>query len=712
MVDQGPPAAALTGALTTLGLDMGGTFVDCVVARPGLPTVEAKAPTTPDDPVSGIMAAVRAAAAATGIGVRALLGGTGAIVHGTTLGLNTLLGGDGARVGLLTTRGHEDAILIGRVRQKVAGLRPHEMTRVADLRKPPPLVPRQDIEGIHERIDAAGQVVVRLDEAGVVAAADRLLGRGCEALVVAFLWSHVRPEHEQRAAALIARAHPTVHVVCSSAVAPVIGEYERTTAAVVNAALLARFSGYLGRLQGALGEAGFAGRVWIMGMTGGVMPLEAALASPVETLRSGPVGGIMASARTGERLGRSSLIATDMGGTSFDVGLIVDGEAQHADITVVGQVDLATPAVAIRSIGAGGGSVVSLDELGGLHVGPRSAGAFPGPACYGRGGREPTVTDADLMLGRLDPRAVLGGGISLDPEAARQALAPLAERLGLGLVEAAGGIVRVADAQMADLVRTATLERGHDPRQFTLVAYGGAGPVHVGRFAADVGVREVIVPASASVFSALGLATARYRRTYRRSRRLPVPLVAALVGPVVRELTAQARGDFATSGLDGALALAPWVDMRYRRQTHQLRVPGVLDDRGEMDVEALGPRFEALYERTFGHDTGYAAAGLECTAIGLHAMALAAVAEPQATGSARRRRGTGGTPRERHRPVWFDGWRDSPIVEAGDARLVGGVDGPAIVEWGATSLVVHPGQCATVDDEGNLRLQLSGEARP
>ncbi|MGH3076502.1 MAG: hydantoinase/oxoprolinase family protein, partial [Gaiellales bacterium] len=323
---------------------------------------------------------------------------------------------------------------------------------------------------------------------------------------------------------------------------------------------------------------------------------------------------------------------------------------------------------------------------------------------------------ADLVLGRIDPAAVLGGEIHLDPVAAERAIACIAERLGVSVVEAAGGIVRIADAQMADLIRTATIERGHDPRAFTLVAFGGAGPLHVGRFAADVGVREAIVPRSAGVFSALGLATADYRRTYRRSRRMRLPLDPGTVAPFVDELREQAEADFAAARIEGGLTLTPWVDVRYRRQTHQLRVPATWQGGVTMDVEPVQRAFEALYDRTFGTGTGYAAAGIESTAIGLHAVASGA--GPVATlerswsdgpdwrpGASSTLMGAAG-PAARHRPVWFDGWVDAtPVHAAADLGPDATIHGPAIGDWGVTSLVVHRGQNATVDEAGNLRLR-------
>ena len=692
--------------MTTIGIDMGGTFVDCVVRFDDGTTVDRKAATTPDDPVEGILAALRSASEAAGRDLASLLRGTESIVHGTTLGLNAVIGRTGGRVGLLTTRGHEDALLIGRVHQKVAGLRPEELTRPSELRKPAPLVPRTDIVGIDERIDATGQVVVPLDEDGIVRAATTLAANGCSAIAVAFLWGHAWPDHEQRAAALVAAELPEVPVVCSSEIAPVLGEYERIAATVVDATLREPFGRYLERLGARLRDEGASGRLWVMGMVGGVVPWEEAAARPVQTLRSGPVGGIVATAEIGRRLGHAPLIATDMGGTSFDVGLLVDGEPIQADQTIVGQFHLAVPSVEIRSIGAGGGSIAWLDDTG-IHVGPRSAGAVPGPACYGRGGAEPTVTDADLVLGRLEPGQVLGGEIRLDTARAVAAIEPLARELGLGVVETAAGIVDVADAQMANLIRTATLERGHDPRRFSLVAFGGAGPLHVGGYGSALGFEEALIPPSASVLSALGLATADHRRTYRRSLRRRLPIDPVELAGVIATLERSAEADLARSGVDAHLETRPWVAMRYRRQTHVLRTPLERASDGGIDTTALEPAFETRFEATFGPGTGYAAAGIEIVTAGLDAVAMRPAGVRRDDVSTWRPRGPVAPMTSRQ--VWFDGWHDSAILDG--ARLAPGmaVEGPAIVAWGATSVVVAPGRSVTLDPDGVLHLRLGPE---
>ena len=477
-----------------IGVDMGGTFVDCVVQGAGRVVAVGKSPTG-TDPVEGIRAAVTVAGQALGLGLADVLGKTSEIVLGTTVGLNALLSRTGSGgIGLLTTRGHEDAILIGRVHQKVAGLGPHEVIRVSELRRPEPIVPRWLIKGINERVDADGSTVVELDEDGVAASADDLVGAGCRAIAIAFLWSFRDPAHERRTAEIVRQRHPQIQLCLSSEIAPVLGEYERVSTTVVNAYLLDVVGGHLERVSETLAASGFRGRVLVMTSAGGSVPLEQVVTRPVDTLGSGPVGGVIAAQDLLAQVGIDGCLTADMGGTSFDVGLVTAAGSATTDLTVVAQLHLAVPAIDVRSIGAGGGSIAWLDNDGRLHVGPQAVLPGVGPACFGRGGTDATVTDADLLLGRLDPTATFGADISLKLEPARTAVQRLADRLGVDTVTAAAGIVRIADAQMADLIRRMSIERGHDPRGLAVVAFGGAGPLHVGSFAPDLGVREALVP--------------------------------------------------------------------------------------------------------------------------------------------------------------------------------------------------------------------------
>lgn len=682
-----------------LGIDVGGTFVDCAVLSGGRIVALGKSPTRPDDPTASVLESIAAGAASLGLADRDLLARVDEIAHGTTLGLNALLTRSGTPVGLLATLGHEDALPIGRVHQKVAGLGADELLRVAELAKPEPLVPRRRIYGIHERVDATGAELVALDVAGVARAVEALADDGCESLAIAFLWSFRNPDHERRAGEIARHVRPTLGISLSSDVAPVLGEYERTAATVVNAYLAKVQQGYLERLSAALAERGFRGRLGVLLSSGAIVPARTAGSLPVQTLRSGPVGGAIAVAWLGRRLGVTNLLATDVGGTSFDVALVVDGRPEQSDVTVAARLHLATPSIDVVSIGAGGGSIAWLDNDGGVHVGPRSAGAAPGPACYGRGGTEPTVTDADLVLGRLNPGAVLGGRIPLDRAAAERAIGRLARVTGVDVPAMAAGLVRVADASMADLVRRVTVERGHDPRRLVLVAYGGAAGLHAGSYAIDAGAREVVLPLGASLFSAFGLALAEAGRTYQRSGPLVAPLDPAVVRAVFGAMARAARADLGGADVD----LRREIDFRYRRQTHRLAValdPGAI--RAGL-LERAVARFEADYELVYGPGTAYCAAGIEATAFRLVAIVPRrdgdAGADPVRSARARPAYASGS------RPVYFDRWVDrTPIFDGTAVRPGHTLRGPAVVDWPTTGLLVHPGQRVTFDRLGHAHL--------
>jgi N-methylhydantoinase A len=691
-----------------IGVDVGGTFVDAAVLRDGLTVGVGKALGDPADLGDGVVAALGGAADELGLDVRALLGDTAEIVYGTTVGLNALLTRTGPPVGLVTTRGHEDAILIGRVHQKVAGLGRDRITSVARLAKPEPLVPRWRIRGIDERIDQSGREVVVLDEAGVLDAARALAAEGCRALAIAFLWSFRDDRHERRAAELIRAALPELPLSVSSEVAPVLGEYERVAATVVNAYLLGPHHDSLAALAARLAGLGFAGRLSVAQSSGGVDPAGVE-ATPVQALRSGPAAGVEAAIDLGRRLGSPDLVATDVGGTSFDVGLVLDGRAQLRETTIVDQFHLAVPSLDCPSIGAGGGSIAWLDPEGALHVGPRSAGAEPGPACYGRGGTDPTVTDADLLLGRLNPDALLGGRVPLHRRAAERAIGRLAKVLGVSSDVAAAGIVRVADAAMADLVRRVTMERGRDPRTLTMVAYGGAGPLHAGAVAAEVGIRRLAVPRDASVFSALGLARSARGRIVTRSGPVNAPFDAGSIAAFFAAMELEAAEALRGRGA-GSTSVRREVDLRYRRQTHQLAIQ--LDD-GPIDDRALGrllEGFEAEYERRFGAGSAYRAAGIEATMFRVIAEEPVIVARdgrdeelvtpPERRGGHRESRAT--------RPVWFGRWVEATPVHPGPSLQPGDrLAGPAVVDWPSTTLLLHPGDRAEVLRLGDIVVEVS-----
>jgi N-methylhydantoinase A len=681
-----------------IGVDTGGTFVDCVVVDAKGRAVAEKALAAPDAPLQAVLSVLEQAAVTLGLSVSDLLAATSGLVHGTTVGLNTLVTRAGSQVGLLTTCGHEDALLIGRVHQKVAGLSWDQVTRVAELNKPAPLVPRWRIKGIHERIDTEGAVVVRLDEPGVLEAAADLVQQGCDALAICFLWSFKNPAHEHRARDLIARAHPDIPVDISSEVAPVMGEYERCASTVVNAYISAPLRGYFEGLAEQLRAWGLRSEPLIMLSSGGVQPLRAALRRCVETLGSGPAGGVSAVQRLGVSVGQHNLVATDVGGTSFDVGLVVGGEPKLARAAVVERLHLSVPALDIQSIGAGGGSIARVDELGRLLVGPQSTGARPGPACYGQGGTQPTVTDADLLLGRLNPVALIGGRLKLDRAAAERAVGELASRLGLDVDASAAGIVRVADAKMADLIRKIMIEGGHDPRQAVLVAYGGAAALHVGAYAPDAGVPEAVVPRLAPVYSAWGLATARYKAVHARSDLVRMPADPGLIGAIFSELERAARSEAVAAGVDAGLELARTVDLRFRRQTHELPVSLGSEHIDEQALGDLCDHFEHLYESVFGPGTAYRQAGVEASTFRVTATAPRVMLQPEPAPAAE-------LAAIGYRPVFFREWVErTPVYDV--ERLPAGmaIAGPAVIDGPATTLVVHPGQNVRVDQALNVHL--------
>ena len=501
-----------------IGVDIGGTFTDCVVADEQGSRTVSKAPTTPGSLQDGVLEAVAVNAEQLGLTRPELLAATELFVHGTTQATNAMLTRTGARTGLITTKGHEDAIIIGKVYAKVAGLPERDLVHSSRLRKPDPIVPRSLIRGVTERIDRDGDVIVALQEHEVLAAIDSLLAEGVEAIAVSLLWSFVNDSHERRIKELLSERAGGIFTAYSHEVAPVLGEYERTATTAITAYVGPKVVGYLERLESVLREEGLVPPLLVMQASGGLTSVLDAAQRPIVTLDSGPTGGILGCQHLGRLYGEPNVICTDVGGTSFDVGLILRGEVPLEVEPVVAQYSLRMPKVLVHSIGSGGGSIAWLDEGGLLRVGPQSAGSRPGPACYGAGGTEPTVTDADLVLGYLDADNFLGGRMRLDRDLALRALAALGEKLGMEPEEVAVGVFRIINSQMADLIRKSTIEQGHDPRECVLVAYGGAGPTHAVFYGHEIGSKAILVLADSTVFSAEGMLTCDITHTAEISR--------------------------------------------------------------------------------------------------------------------------------------------------------------------------------------------------
>ena len=542
------------------GIDIGGTFTDCAIVDDRGRITTAKVPSTPANPAEAFVAALASGADALGITLAELLGSAEQVMHGTTVATNIVVQRRGAKVGLLATVGHGEAILHMRGTGRTVGVTVDRMLDIPASNKPEPLVPRALIREVVERVDCDGDVVVQLDEASAERAIRELVDAGVEAIAICFLWSFTNPAHERRVKELVEQLAPGVYVTASSDVAPVWGEYERTVATVLNSYVGPATQTYLDDVTRRIREAGFDRDVMIVECTGGVVPAPLAGKEALFTLGSGPVAGIMGSAYLAAEIGIRDVIAVDMGGTSFDIGLVRDGRPVTTDISVVDQYQYFVPAVDVRSIGAGGGSIAGVDEVsGGLLVGPESAGAVPGPACYSRGGTRATVTDADLLLGYLDPEFFLGGRMTLDRELAEKAVAGVAAAVGMSPVATAAGIVKVVEFAMADLIRKVTIERGFDPRDFALFIYGGAGAVHGVVLAQELGIKKVVVPmgTAAGVWSALGAASANVVHVYRVSNPQSAPFDVEQLNAVYGQLETQARAELLEQGFDASLVTVP-----------------------------------------------------------------------------------------------------------------------------------------------------------
>jgi N-methylhydantoinase A len=651
-----------------LGVDVGGTFTDLVAVDEGGRLTFAKVPSVPGNQSEGVLSAV----ARSGVDPR----GVSRFAHGTTVATNTLLERNGAVTALVTTAGFRDVLEIGRQDRPAL----YDLTR----RRAEPLVPRERRFTLAERSTPDG-VAVPLADDDVTAVADALAGvHGLEAVAVCLLFSFAHPGHERRVGELLRERMPGVTVTLSGDVLPKFREYERFSTTTASAYLAPRLSAYLRRLARDAAGRGLPGPL-VMLSSGGVVPLDVAVDSAAACVLSGPAGGVVGAAYVAGLSGEHDLLTFDMGGTSTDVAPVVGGAVQMTHEAAVGGIPIQLPAVDVHSVSAGGGSIAWVDEGGALRVGPRSAGARPGPACYGLGGTEPTVTDANLYLGFLGDGSTLGGDVVLSRESSEKALAAIAERLGLDVTQTAVGVVAVANAEMARALRVVSVERGLDPRDFSLVAFGGAGGMHACALAEELGIRRILVPLACGVLSALGLALGSLRRDYVTSAFRPAD--SPDLDGLFAGMEENARADLPQG------ELARFADCRYAGQSFELTVPAG-EGPGEGPGEGLWERFEAEHERRYGHRAPGRAVEVVALRLVATVPGLTPALRPPAVDPAARRT---------RRTACIDGaWQQVDVVPRASLGLGERLDGPAIVEFDEATCVLRPGWAASADDAGTL----------
>jgi N-methylhydantoinase A len=693
-----------------IGVDIGGTFTDCVVVDRTGTVVTGKAPTTPADLSDGFFDSVAAAAGEVSLSLEALLRQATALNHGTTTGINALVTGQTAKVALITTKGHRDVLEIMNDSGRSLGASIEELIDWSISTRPDPLIPREQVFEIEERVDSVGEAVIPLRDDDLARVAEAVEAVDAEAVAVCLLWSFANSSHELQARQFLAERLPDLPVSCSHEVAPRLGVYPRAVTTIMNASLAPLMSAYVERIASRAASLGFQAEVMFVQNDGGLIPESEAKRYPVITLRSGPVAGVVGTAVMSEKFDDPNVLVGDMGGTTFDVGVVWGGKPDHRDEDIVERHQVHSRVVNVESIGAGGGSIAWADEhAGALRVGPRSAGARPGPICYGRGGTEVTVTDADLVLGILNPDRPLPGGVKLDYGAAAEGVRTLGERIGLDTVECASGIVEVVDSHMEDLIRRVTVQRAQDPRDLSLWAYGGASGAHAGLFSRQLHVKRVVFPLgdTASVWSALGCVLLRQRREFPTSVFLLAPWDLAVIADHLNQLEAQARQYAASAGLaDGSYRLVQSASMKYGLQVHEVEVElpaGPIDDSW---VDKVTGDFELAYERHFGSGTGFSGAGVTMTALRvvLESEEKEDLPDDISVAGHEASEIADGT----RQVYWRElgDWVETPILAGARLEPRTRIAGPVVLEYPHTTVVARPGQALWAEPNGNVILDV------
>jgi N-methylhydantoinase A len=690
--------------MKTIGVDVGGTFTDIVYCDLGANQVAIhKVSTTPDDPSRGILQGIAEICRDSGVAP----GDIDYVLHGTTTATNAVLEHKGARAGMLTNEGFRDIIHIAR-HQRVE----HYSIMQGLPWQDRPLVKRRHRKVVKGRlVPPRGEELEALDEGGVLAAARALKAEGVEAVAVCFLFSYLNPAHEQRAKEILERELPGVFIATSSSISPQFREFERFTTACLCAFVGPKMRNYIGRLENTLRDAGLRSELRVMASNGGVATPAMVSEKPVMTLLSGLAAGVLGGAWIGALSGRDKLVTFDIGGTSADIGIVVEGRFAETDArsTSIAGFPLLLPMIDIHTIGAGGGSIAYIDQGGAFRVGPRSAGAVPGPAAYGRGGTEPTVTDANVVLGRLDKNDFLGGTMKLDEAAAHRVIEELADTLGMNKLEAAEGVLTVINSNMANAIRSRTVQKGIDPREFALVAFGGAGPLHGVEVAAMLGFREVIVPPYPGITSAMGLLTTDLKYdTIRTQFQVSGNVDLDRLNADIVAMEAQLRQQFEADRLQSAsMSFVRDGDLRYVGQGYELKIPFPAGVIGKRELEDILRHFHATHEREYGHafpDNPIEIVNVRVIGVGQMPKIAKLTAPKGATlADARVRTGQCVFRIDGELRSFETSFYRRHLLPVGET-----FSGPAIVLQKDSTTVIPPGCSAINDPAGNLILTIAG----
>lgn len=684
-----------------IGTDIGGTFTDTIVMNEAGEVSIFKVPSTPTDNTIGVMNSVQLASQSMEVSTNEFLKNVNPFFHGTTVGMNAVLTRKGSKVGFITTRGFGDTLPMMRAQRTPS----QDILKMdmPSLRDETTLIPVYQIEEVSERIDSYGNEIVPLDMDDVSRAVQKLVKDGVEAIAICLLWSIRNPNHEIQIKNYIRDRYPNVFVSISSEVMPVIREYERSVVTLVNSYIAKIIERYLANLERSLRKNGMTSPLLVMQSVGGAISVEEALLKPSQLFLSGPSGGLTGSLFLSDVLGYKNVLTMDMGGTSCDIGVIVDGRPAVVTRSKLAEYDAALPKLDINTIGAGGGSIAWIDHGVLLRVGPQSAAAEPGPACYDRGGSEPTVTDANLILGYIDPDYFLDGRMTIRRDLAERALTQLGKRLGLSMMETAIGIIEVTNSNMVNAIRTMSVERGHDPRDFVMICFGGAGPLHASALKEDLGIPLAIIPYTATAHSAYGFVCSNICHNLVMSRYFRNPVDPEAFNLIFLELEQRGRDLLRKEDVpERDMIFRRFVDLRYCGQIFEVTVDVPLKPLEKQDLADLLTSFEAAYETSYGKGTGWKGAGIEV--INFRLDAVGTMPKP----TLKKFSLVGGDPdvaKRGERSCYFtktSGFVSTPVYDG--ERLLSGmtVKGPAMVLMHSTSTMIDPEQEAYVDEYRNV----------